>query len=84
MDACAKAQKMNDAGNADWSIDLANGSLVWPFVAVVERPADYSLDIPSQCIDIGDGAIPGLGMKIEQVRGLDRLLPKTGLPLSRS
>jgi hypothetical protein len=76
MDACAKAQKVDDAGNADWSLDLADGPLVWPFVAAVERPADYSLNIPSQCIDIGDGSIPGLGMKIEEVRGLDSLTAK--------
>ncbi len=76
MDACAKAQKVDDAGNADWSLDLADGPLVWPFVAAVERPEDYSLDIPGQYFDIGEGKIPGLGMKIEQVRGLDSLTAK--------
>ena len=73
MDACAKAQEVDDAGNADWTLDLADGPLVWPFVAAVERPKDYSLDIPGQYFDIGEGKIPGLGMKIEQVRGLDSL-----------
>ncbi len=67
---------VDDAGNANWSLDLADGPLVGPFVAAVERPADYSLDIPSQCIDIGESEITGLGMKTEQVRRLDSLTAK--------